>query len=99
MEKHVYQSWSQHTGKLDLNNYKNHNKFRKFLTAFIQSPYFKILDKQTNIYGWPFYQELGGTSIAAEIYKNLKFTIGELDGHPNAEGHQKIASQFMEIIK
>ena len=98
-KKHVYQSWSQHTGKLDLNNYKNHNKFRKFLTAFIQSPYFKILDKQTNIYGWPFYQELGGTSIAAEIYKNLKFTIGELDGHPNAEGHQKIASQFMEIIK
>ena len=55
-KKHVYQSWSQHTGKLDLNNYKNHNKFRKFLTAFIQSPYFKILDKQTNIYGWPFYQ-------------------------------------------
>jgi len=78
---------------------KTHNKFRKFLTAFIQSPYFKILDKQTNIYGWPFYSEIGGTSIAAEIYKNLKFTIGELDGHPNAEGHQKIASQFMEIIK
>ena len=46
-----------------------------------------------------FISELGGTSIAAEIYKNLKFTIGELDGHPNAEGHQKIASQFMEIIK
>jgi hypothetical protein len=99
-KKHVYQSWSQYIGRgLELDSSYNLLKFKTFLNAFIDSPYFKILDKQTNIYGWPFYSEIGGTTIAAEIYKNLKFTIGELDGHPNAEGHQKIASQFMEIIK
>ena len=100
----VYKAWLKHTGEdLELNDFKSSMiclpKFTKFLNAFIDSPYFSILDKQDNIYGWPFYKELGGTSISAQIFKNLKFTIGELDGHPNAEGHQKIASQFMEIIK
>ena len=34
---------------------------KEYATAFLDSPYFSILDKQTNIYGWPLLQELEGS--------------------------------------
>ena len=73
----------------------------KYLNAFIKSPYFKILDKQTNIWGWPFYKEIGGKSLGDGPNPRfpIECRISESDSHPNAKGHQKIASRFMEIIK
>ena len=73
----------------------------KYLNAFIKSPYFKILDKQTNIWGWPFYKEIGGKSLGDRPNPRfpIECRISESDSHPNAKGHKKIASRFMEIIK
>ena len=85
------------------NDVRRERKHKEYLNAVLDSPYFKILDKQTNIYGWPFYTTLGGKTfkqpipwVSTDIKEHI---ISESDGHPNGKGHQKIASRFMEIIK
>tara|TARA_R100001369_G_scaffold74635_1_gene103412 strand:- start:464 stop:1246 length:783 start_codon:yes stop_codon:yes gene_type:complete len=83
----------------------NYGKIRlaksEYLNAVLESQYFEILDKQDNIYGWPFYKELGGKSLGDNPIPRfpVEYRISKLDTHPNAKGQQKIASQFMEIIK
>jgi hypothetical protein len=84
---------------------------KEYATAFLDSPYFSILDKQTNIYGWPLLQELegslyvdGGWSLGSHTWKEmqaltLKYRISDKDSHPNASGQKIIANRFMEIIK
>ena len=83
---------------------------KEYAKAFLDSPYFNILDKQTNIYGWPLLPELGGSNyfdgpnLASHTWKEmqaltLKYRISDEDSHPNARGHKIIASRFMEIIK
>ena len=71
---------------------------KEYAKAFLNSPYFSILDKQTNIYGWPLLPELGGGDYNA-LTRNPKYRISDEDSHPNARGHKIIASRFMEIIK
>ena len=88
------------------------NTMRKeYATAFLDSPYFSILDKQTNIYGWPLLQELEGSiyiddpkALASHTWKEmealtLKYKISDEDSHPNARGQKIIANNFMQIIK
>jgi len=88
------------------------NTMRKeYATAFLDSPYFSILDKQTNIYGWPLLQELEGSiyiddpkALASYTWKEmealtLKYKISDKDSHPNARGQKTIANRFIEIIK
>jgi hypothetical protein len=88
------------------------NTMRKeYATAFLDSPYFSILDKQTNIYGWPLLQELEGSiyiddtkALASYTWKEmealtLKYKISDKDSHPNARGHKIIANRFIEMIK
>jgi len=76
-------------------------KFKLWIEAFLDSPYFAILDKQTNIYGWPFYKELGGsiglnTSSSSPDAKNYR--ISDKDSHPNAHGQEVIADKYYELI-
>ena len=71
-------------------------KRKEYLKALMHSKYFSILEKQTNIWGWPFERELAGTHINSEFTE--EHIISEKDKHPNAKGHQLIASKFMEII-
>jgi len=90
---------------------KAHTMRKEYATAFLDSPYFSILDKQTNIYGWPLLQELegslyidGGWSQGSHTWKEmqaltLKYRISDKDSHPNAPGQKIIANRFMEIIK
>jgi hypothetical protein len=73
------------------------NKKKEHLNALIHSKYFGILEEQTNIYGWPFYEELGGTCVSHMLTEEL--IISDKDNHPNAKGHQVIADKFMKIIK
>ena len=40
--------------------------------------------------GWPMIHELGGYSMAHKILKK-RDKISDLDGHPNKQGHEKIA--------
>ena len=73
----------------------------KYLQAFVDSKYFNILDKQTNIYGWPFYQELGGFAID-QIFKQEgpdQDILSDKDKHPNAHGHEVIANEYFELIE
>ena len=73
----------------------------KYLQAFVDSKYFNILDKQTNIYGWPFYQELGGFAID-QIFKQDgpdQDILSDKDKHPNAHGHEVIANEYFELIE
>ena len=84
---------------------------KEYATAFLDSPYFSILDKQTNIYGWPLLQELEGSiyiddpkALASHTWKEmealtLKYRISDKDSHPNARGQKIIANNFMQIIK
>ena len=85
------------------NDIRREKRHREYLKAVLESPYFKILDKQTNIYGWPLYSALGGKSFKEPIpwvsSAAKEYRISESDRHPNGKGHQKIASRFMEIIK
>lgn len=73
-------------------NYKR----KEYLKALMCSKYFNILEEQTNIWGWPFERELAGTDMNSEFTE--EHIISEKDKHPNAKGHQLIASKFMEII-
>ena len=83
------------------NDVRRERKHKEYLNAVLESPYFKILDKQTNIWGWPFYKEIGGKSLGDRPNPRfpIECRISESDSHPNAKGHKKIASRFMEIIK
>ena len=84
---------------------------KEYATAFLDSPYFSILDKQTNIYGWPLLQELEGSiyiddpkALASHTWEEmqaltLKYRISDEDSHPNARGQKIIANRFIEMIK
>jgi hypothetical protein len=77
--------------------------FKDYLKAYINSSYFKILDKrQKNIYGWPFYKELGGSiplQPADRNWKWLEMVISTTDTHPNTAGQELLASKYLEMIK
>ncbi len=57
------------------------------------NPYFKKIDN--NFIGWPTERRLGGFNFCddiLDIYANEKtYCISDLDNHPNAKGHEKIA--------
>ena len=99
---HVYKTASEACG-YNLSQEERHIKFKLWLRSYMNSPYFDILDKQDNIWGWPFYTTLGGKTFKQPIpwvsTDTKEHIISESDGHPNGKGHQKIASRFMEIIK
>ena len=61
---------------------------KEYATAFLDSPYFSILDKQTNIYGWPLLQELEG-SIYIDGPKAL--------GLPYMEGNASFNPKIQDI--
>lgn len=60
---------------------------------------------QKAIVGWPVLPELGGSLVFGNDYDpgsgfdRNSMTIGPLDGHPNALGHQHIAEKFYEHYK
>ena len=91
--KHIYQTASIVFGKTW--GYNQNQKFHVWLKAFMQSPYFSILDEQTNIWGWPFYEELGGEEWDA----NKDYRISKIDSHPSAKGQQIIADKYLELIE
>ena len=74
---------------------KAHTMRKEYATAFLDSPYFSILDKQTNIWGWPFYEELGGE----EPLGSRDYRISEIDSHPSAKGQQILADKYLELIE
>jgi hypothetical protein len=81
------------------------NRKKEYLKAFLDSQYFAILDEQDNIWGWPFWPELGGRgsktpgNAGGASFEKYENRISKKDSHPNASGHKIIASRFMEIIK
>jgi len=95
----TFPSWSTQKNRLTLLSEK---MFKEYLKAYINSSYFKILDKrQKNIYGWPFYKELGG-SIPLQPPNRPNpwwdMCISTIDTHPNAAGHERVASKYLEMI-
>lgn len=59
---------------------------------------------QKAIIGWPCLPEIGGSLVFGQDNDGSGFdrnsmTIGPLDGHPNALGHQHIAEKFYEHYK
>ena len=75
---------------------------KDYYNAFMHSKYFNLLENiSERIWGWPFYEELGGASMSDYFYDNgeQNYCIGEKDTHPNAKGQRVIADKFMEIIK
>jgi hypothetical protein len=76
----------------------SYERFRLFLKAYIDCKYFSILDRQSNIYGWPFYKELGGFTCKDTINTIPNAKISDEDGHPNALGNTLIADNFVEMI-
>ena len=56
-------------------------------------PYFNKIDD--NFIGWPTEKRLGGFNFCddiLDIYANERtYCISDLDNHPNAKGHEKIA--------
>ena len=93
-KNHMYQTASVVLGDNITKKEKN-QKFKMWLRAFVRSPYFSILDKQTNIWGWPFYEELGGE----EPLGNRDHRISEIDSHPSAKGQQILADKYLELIE
>ena len=80
------------------NDVRRKKKHKEYLNAVLESPYFDILDKQDNIWGWPFYKELGGDMpIGHAIWPNDN-RIGKCDFHPNAYGHEILADKYYELI-
>lgn len=94
--------WKGAPAKLGLNfQYMAKQKFELWLEAFLDSPYFAILDKQTNIYGWPFYKELGGSiglNTSCSDPDAKPYRISNKDSHPNAHGQEVIADRYYELI-
>ena len=84
------------------NNKQYDDKVQKaFLKAMLDSQYFSILDKQDNIWDWPFFSELKLNS-KYKSYEDVirsEAHISKKDTHPNAKGQQIFASRFMKIIK
>ena len=73
---------------------------KDFLKAMLDSQYFSILDKQNNIWDWPFFPELKLNS-KDKSYEDVigdAARISKKDTHPNAEGQQILASMFMGMI-
>ena len=94
---HVYKTASEACG-YNLSQEERHIKFKLWLRSYMNSPYFDILDKQDNIWGWPFYKELGGDiPIGHAIWPNDN-RIGKCDFHPNAYGHEILADKYYELI-
>jgi hypothetical protein len=93
-KNHVYETASVVLGDNITQKEKN-QKFKLWLRAFVYSPYFNILDKQTNIWGWPFYEEIGGELPLG----NRDHRISEIDSHPNAKGQQILADKYLELIE
>jgi hypothetical protein len=98
---HVYKTANKISGDYMTESEIN-KKFKSWLNAFIQSPYFDILDKQTNIWGWPFYEELGGELPFDAKMDNLAFDTNRIsfnDTHPSAKGQQTLADKYLELIE
>jgi len=95
----TFPSWPTQKNRLTTLSEK---MFKDYLKAYMNSSYFKILDRQSNIYGWPFYNELGG-SIPLQPADRPKpwwdMCISTIDTHPNAAGHELFASKYLEMIK
>ena len=98
-KREIYRVFSEVLGD-NLTEKQIHSKFKIWLHSYITSPYFSILDKQTNIWGWPFYRELGG-ELPLRDHMILEFNnrISEKDGHPNAKGQQLMANKYLELIE
>lgn len=60
------------------------------MKLFLRSRDFKLLDKQEDIIGWPFFPQLGGRWCS-----DPKNKISELDSHPNSEGQEYIMRNFL----
>lgn len=71
-----------------------HFTYEQLARKFTQCQHFFSVNKKSFI-GWPIYEPIGGKNINSEVFNN-GLTIGELDGHPNAEGHQYIAQTFYD---
>lgn len=66
---------------------------------FMNCKGFDDVDPKTFI-GWPIYPDLGGDMFCTnENGYDTNMTIGPLDGHPNALGHQYIAEKYYEHYK
>jgi hypothetical protein len=81
-----------------INRAKASKQQQNYLKAYIECKYFSILDRQSNIYGWPFYKELGGFTVSNQLNIIEGALISDVDPHPNANGQRIIASTYLEMI-
>jgi hypothetical protein len=66
------------------------------------SKFFKELQKhKKNLFGFPFWKELGGWSIDDKRWSKTRWgnqlynSVSAQDSHPNAEGQEEIAAEFI----
>tara|TARA_R110002153_G_scaffold273143_1_gene443180 strand:+ start:90 stop:887 length:798 start_codon:yes stop_codon:yes gene_type:complete len=74
----------------DMVSYDNHD----LLKSFSESIYHSFIKKNKSIFGYPFFNFLGGKRIQQLTGGNTNLEISELDTHPNAEG-QKVITKFI----
>lgn len=81
----------KHTNPADTRLTEIHN----YLKYLLLSPYLDKLNKP-NILGWPFFWEIGGSSMHRKFdtMNNPKIWLHEKDHHPSTLGHQEIADYF-----
>jgi hypothetical protein len=54
-----------------------------------------------NFIGWPISKKLGGYNLSLETIglQGSPYVISEYDGHPNEEGHKRLAKAIYKHIK
>jgi hypothetical protein len=85
--------WKDDTLALDM-QLKDITSYMKYI---LKSKYSHNIDEKT-LLGWPFFEQIGGYSVLnlfESMYTGNQFYIDpDLDGHPNALGHELIADIF-----
>lgn len=68
---------------------------------FSKNSFFAHLEKnQKQVIGWPFFRQMGGFIFDDHRFKDMeKYSISEIDLHPNKEGHEIFAKIFIERYK
>jgi len=68
----------------------------KFISTLLNNKWFtKIDNKEIDLIGWPFFNDIGGT-CAEELLSDTKYKISNLDHHPNDIGHKLIGNWINE---
>ena len=92
----MYIDWLRRGGRLYSGDIKvDKRKIQKILIEYDD------IINQDKFMGWPISKEIGGYNLAEKIvdfYPSGPYIISKRDGHPNAEGQEKIAEYIYDWL-